>query len=173
MSYAELLKDWRAGSLPVRTLAETKREATQASNGGNLPVLPILPVSEPEGEQNPQIATKPFPAKELAPVLTLVRCGQCHHFNPNKNNPAQGLGRCGAGAEGEHLPYPSAPRRCATWRPTPFALLEICHAACIGLALEPEELARWLMAQDDAQWMTPPAANWWAHFINLNGYPKP
>ena len=171
MSYAELLKDWRAGSLPVRTLAGTKREATQASNGGNLPVLPILPVSEPEGEQKPQIATKPFPAKELAPVLHLVQCSQCRHFKPNANNPAQGLGQCGAGAEGDRLPWPTAPRRCATWHPTPSALLEICRAACDGLAVKPDELARWLIANRDAHDMTPTVASWWAKRINLNGYP--
>lgn len=173
MRYAELLKHWRAGSLPVRTLAGTRREATQASNGGNLPALPTLPGTEIEGEQKPKIGMKPYSAKESKPVLALVRCGQCHHFKPNTKNPEQGLGRCEAGAEGEHLPYPLAPRRCATWRPTPSALLEICRAACAGLELKPEKLAQWLVGQNDAQWMTPPAANWWAHFIKLNGYPKP
>ena len=107
-----------------------------------------------------------------APVLALVRCGQCRHFEPNANNPGQGLGRCGAGAEGERLPWPNAPRHCATWNPTPAALLDICRAACDGLAVEPEELARWLLAQDDARWMTPPAVRRWARHINEHGYPK-
>ena len=107
-----------------------------------------------------------------APVLALVRCGQCRHFERDTINPGQGLGRCGAGAEGERLPWPNAPRYCGTWTPTPAALLDICRAACDGLAVKPEELARWLVAQDDAQWMTPPAARRWARHINEHGYPK-
>lgn len=129
--------------------------------------------SDPAGHSQKKMQGKPAKpdAEECPPVLHLVQCRQCQHFKPNANNPAQGLGQCGAGAEGDRLPWPAAPRRCATWHPTPSALLEICRAACDGLAVEPEELARWLMAQDDAQWMTPTVASWWAKHINLNGYP--
>ena len=114
---------------------------------------------------------KIMPGKS-APVLALVRCGQCRHFERDTVNPAEGMGRCGAGLVSERPHYPNAPRHCRTWTPTPAALLDICRAACDGLAVEAEELARWLVAQDDAQWMTPPAARWWATHINEHGYPK-
>ena len=174
MSYAELLQAWRAGVLPVRNLAGTKREAPQAPNGGNLPAIPVLPGTETEGEQKPEPTPKPAPVdtRVSAPVLALVRCGQCRHFERDTVNPAEGLGRCGAGLVSERPHYPNAPRHCGTWNPTPAALLDICRAACDGLAVEPEELAGWLEAQGDNGWMTPPAVRRWARHINLNGYPK-
>ena len=174
MSYAELLQAWRAGVLPVRNLAGTRREAPQAPNGGNLPAIPVLPATKTEGEQKPEPAPKRAEVDNLlsAPVLALVRCGQCRHFEPNANNPRQGLGRCDAGAEGERLPWPNAPRHCATWNPAPAALLEICRAACDGLAVEPEALACWLEAQGDNGWLVPIAVHRWAREIARQGYPE-
>lgn len=107
-----------------------------------------------------------------APVLALVRCGQCRHFEPDTVNPAQGIGRCGAGIESERPHWPNAPRHCSTWNPTPAALLEICRAACDGLNVEPEALAGWLEAQGDSGWKTPPAARRWAELIQENGWPE-
>ena len=117
MSYAELLQAWRAGVLPVRNRAGRKREAPQAPNGGNLPVIPVIPGTGTEGEQKAEPAPKSahVDTRVSAPVLALVRCGQCRHFEPNPNNRAQGLGRCVAGVESERLPWPNAPRHCATW----------------------------------------------------------
>lgn len=125
MSYAELLQAWRAGALPVHNLAGRKREALQAPNGGNLPVIPVLPVTQHEGEQNPEPAEL-SPARMdnplSAPVLVLVRCGHCRHFERDKVSPAEGIGRCGAGVESERPNYPNAPRHCETWNPTSAAL---------------------------------------------------
>jgi len=162
MSYAELLQEWRAGILPIPNCAGRKWEGLKATNGGDVPTLPVPPATAPTPETKAESAT----------VLALVRCNQCLHFQPNRNNPTQGLGKCGIGSDGERPPWPNALRHCSRWDPTPTALLEICQTACNGLIVNPKALAEWLTAQDDPQWMTPPNVRWWAELITERGWPK-
>ena len=175
MSYAEALE--RLKKLPPLPGGElTKPTKGAFVSYGSTRVGHSEKNTPPESARLPTPEPAPKRAQvdnELsAPVLALVRCGQCRHFERDTVNPAEGLGRCGAGLVSERPHYPNAPRHCATWNPAPAALLDICRAACDGLAVEHEELARWLEAQGDNGWMTPPAAGWWARHINLNGYPK-
>ena len=163
MSYAKLLQEWRAGVLPARESVGGKREAPNTPNEAPLPVLPSLPGTKPGAE------TKAEPSP--VPVQALVNCGQCQYFMPNQNNPVQDLGQCSIAAHGDRPPWPKAPRLCSSWNPTPTALLEICRAACDDLAVDAEELAKWLAAQGDEQWMTPPAVKWWAELIRERGWP--
>lgn len=107
-----------------------------------------------------------------APVLTLVRCGQCQHFEPNPNSPAQGLGRCRVGAEGESPPWPNALRLCHAWNSSEAALLEFCQDATSGTHVEPKALADWLRRQDDPGWMHPPAIEHWVKLIAARGLPN-
>lgn len=51
------------------------------------------------------------------------------------------------------------------------ALLERCKTACAELALNPEQLAEWLIAQDDPDWLHPAPVRWWAQRISRHGYP--
>ena len=162
MSYAQLLQQWRAGVRPVRETTGRKRESLEAHNGGDLPIVPPLPATKPQ----------PGTMSESATVLALVRCGQCRHFDPNPNSPAQGLGRCGIGADGERLPWPNALRHCSSWDPTPAGMLDVCQTACNGLKVEPETLARWLALQGDRGWVTPPAVKRWAELIAERGWPE-
>ena len=175
MSVSALLERLAARPVPGVPAAEIEPGTLEAPPLLTVPAVPAVPTKK-TGEQV-EAGKLPDPAARMdsplsAAVLALVRCGQCRHFERNPNNPAQGLGRCGAGAEGERLPWPAVPRHCASWHATPAALLDICRAACDGLTVKPEELAGWLEAIGDPQWMTPPAAGWWASHINLNGYPK-
>ena len=172
MSVSVLLERLAARPVPAVPAAEIESGTLEAPPLLTVPGVPAVPTKK-TGEQV-EAGKLPEPAARVsAPVLALVRCGQCRHFERDTVNPAEGMGRCGAGLVSERPHYPNAPRHCRTWTPTPAALLDICRAACDGLAVEAEELARWLVAQDDAQWMTPPAARWWARHINEQGYPKP
>lgn len=44
-----------------------------------------------------------------------VTCYGCQHYQPDRVNPAQGMGRCGAGVPG--VTWPHASRACATFKP--------------------------------------------------------
>lgn len=160
MTYAELLQEWRAGILPSRDSVGRRREAPTGPNDGHLPALPVLPIVK----SNTEIHT--------APLLALVSCGQCQHFNPNEINPAQGSGQCSIGADADRLPWPNALRQCSSWNPTRAGMLDVCQTACNGLKVEPETLARWLMLQGDRGWVTPPAVKRWAELIAERGWPE-
>ena len=174
MSVSALLERLAARPVPSVPAAEIEPGTLEGPPLLTVPAVPAVPTKKTR--EQVEAGKLPEPAARLdnplsAPVLALVRCGQCSHFEPNRNNPGQGLGRCGLGNDGKRLPWPAAPRHCATWNPTPAALVDICRAACEGLAVEPEELARWLVAQDDPQWMTPPAVRRWAELIQEKGWP--
>lgn len=174
MSVSALLQRLAARPVPAVPAAEIEPGTLEAPPSLTVPAVPTVPTKKTR--EQVEAGKPPEPAARLdnllsAPVLALVRCGQCRHFERDTVNPAEGLGRCGAGVASERPHYPNAPRHCGTWNPTPAALLDICRAACDGLAVEPEELARWLVAQDDPQWMTPPAVRRWAELIQEKGWP--
>ena len=175
MSVSALLERLAVRPVPGVPAAEIEPGTLETPPLLTVPGVPGVPTKETgeqvEAEKLPVLAAR-MDNPLSGPVLALVRCGQCQHFEPDTVNPAEGLGCCGAGAEGERLPWPNAPRRCGSWHATPAALLDICRTACDGLAVDAEALAGWLKAQDETQWMTPPAARRWAELIQEKGWPE-
>ena len=170
MSYAEALERLKNLPLEDKTKLPELTKGTFVSSGSTRGG--ILEKNAPQSARLPMPKPAPMDTRVSEPAPVVVRCGQCRHFERDTVNPPEGLGRCGAAVVSERPHYPNAPRYCGTWHPRPTALLEICRAACDGLAVDPQELADWLEAQGDNGWMTPPAARWWAKHISENGYPK-
>ena len=51
-------------------------------------------------------------------------------------------------------------------------LIDRCREACKGLALDPGQLADWLIDQGDPDWLHPAPVHWWAQRISRHGYPE-
>ncbi len=54
--------------------------------------------------------------------------------------------------------------------PSHAELIRICRPAVTGTGVDTDDLAAWLLAQDDPGWCTPKAARRWAEIIGQRGW---
>jgi hypothetical protein len=127
---------------------------------------------------NSATATPATPATQKSPVVSLVQCRDCQHFEPDQVNPPAGLGNCRINADGDpaspgyRAPWPTLPRRCNQFEVTRAAVFRECKAACKSLQVDPSELCDWLINQADPGWLVPAAVRRWAELIAERGFPE-
>lgn len=133
--------------------------------------------NDKKGEKQPKkaafsdSATVTLATPATDPVIALVACRDCRHYQPDPVNPPAGLGQCKIDAQGDRLPWPALPRRCGKFEIHRAALFRLAKAACKGTALDPSELTDWLINQGDPGWLNPPAVQRWARLICEQGWP--
>lgn len=153
MSYAETLErlkkleDAPEGEVPKVTKggfgtfvtpdpgASQQFRASFTSGRCHLNRLSRPPTADRENSQTARGGT----AKSDRRLVPLVRCPDCHHFEPDRLNPAQGIGRCriGAASDPADRDYQRAPQG------NQFKLTTRSRAEISARILWSERPARW------------------------------